>query len=68
MSEPFLSKAEIAKWTRTPQKRRQVQFLIRNGIRHQLDNDGWPVVTWAAVEGRTETAQSTPTWTPNKAA
>ena len=28
-----LSRAEIAELTRTPQRRRQVEFLQRNGIR-----------------------------------
>ena len=64
-----LSKDEIAELTRTPQKKRQQQFLTRNGIRHYLDNDGWPVVTRAAVEGWPDSGQSSsPAWKPNKAA
>ena len=44
-----LSRAEIAELTRTPQRRRQVDFLQRNGIRHFIDQYGWPVVTRAAA-------------------
>ena len=46
-----LSRAEIAELTRTPQRRRQVEFLQRNGIRHFIDQYGWPVVTRAAQGG-----------------
>ncbi len=39
-----LSRKEIAELTRTPQRARQVAFLAKNGIRHYLDDQGWPVV------------------------
>ncbi len=63
-----LSRAEIAELTRTPQRRRQVEFLQRNGIRHFIDQHGRPVVTRAAVEGWPAQAQSDAPWKPNKAA
>lgn len=68
MSERFLSRDEIADMTRTPFRARQVAFFVRNGIRHYLDEHGWPVVTWAAVEGKSEPAQDAASWKPNKAA
>lgn len=64
----FLSRDEIAEMTRTPQRKRQIAFLIRNGIRHYIDANGWPVVTRSAVEGEREKAQDAQTWKPRKAA
>jgi len=61
-----LSRDEIAELTRTPQRKRQIAFLVRNGIRHYVDAHGWPVVTRAAVEGTPEPAQA-PKWVPAKA-
>lgn len=68
MSERFLSRDEIAAMTRTPFRKRQVAFFQRNGIRHYVDEHGWPVVTWAAVEGECTPAQDAAEWKPNKAA
>lgn len=63
-----LSRDELSELTRTRLKRKQVEFLRRNGIRHYIDDHGWPVVTRAAVEGEREQVQPTKTWKPNKAA
>lgn len=63
-----LTRDEIAELARTPQRKRQLTFLRTNGIRHYVDAHGWPVVTWAAVEGVQETEQDRPAWKPNKAA
>lgn len=64
-----LSRDEIAELTRAQTRRRQVAFLVRNGIRHYVDAYGWPVVTRSAVEGNQSAAQDAgPTWKPNKAA
>lgn len=63
-----LTREEIAELARTPQRKRQVAFLRKNGIRHYVDANGWPVVTRAAVEGMREAEQDRPAWTPNKAA
>lgn len=63
-----LSRDEVAELTRTPQRRRQVAFLVANGIRHYVDAHGWPVVTRAAIEAMPAKAQATIPWKPRKAA
>lgn len=67
-ADPFMSRADIAKFCRTPQRARQAAFLRQNGIRHYLDAYGWPVVLWSAVEGLPGTVEQPKTWKPNKAA
>lgn len=63
-----LSRREVAAFTRTPRKAAQLAFLRRNGIRHYVDNDGWPVVTASAIEGMADQAQAGEPWKPNKVA
>lgn len=63
-----LSRDEIAELTRAQTRRRQVAFLVQNGIRHYVDAHGWPVVTRAAVEGMPEPAQTAPRWEHDEAA
>lgn len=63
-----LSRDEVAELTRAQTRRRQIAFLLRNGIRHYVDGSGWPVVLRAAVEGSQATAQDALRWSPNKAA
>ena len=62
-----LSRDEIAELARSPQRKRQVAFLVRNGIRHYIDAYGWPVVTRAAVEGERESKKASVEWMPRKA-
>ncbi|WP_426664083.1 DUF4224 domain-containing protein [Rhodanobacter aciditrophus] len=62
-----LSRDEITELCRSRMKAKQVAFLCRNGIRHYIDLNGWPVVTRAAVEGNKEVAPAIPEWRPNKA-
>lgn len=61
-----LSKSEMAAWTRASTKAKQIKFLLKNGIKHHLDCDGWPVVLRSAVDGVTESAATV--WKSNKAA
>jgi hypothetical protein len=63
-----LTRDELAELTRTRLKRKQVEFLRANGIRHYIDAHGWPVVTRAAVEGDRGQAANMSSWKPNKAA
>ncbi|GGA28728.1 DUF4224 domain-containing protein [Dyella nitratireducens] len=60
---------ELAEVTRTRLKRKQVEFLVRNGIRHYVDAHGWPVVTRAAIGigSEVETKIAPKPWHPNKA-
>lgn len=61
-----LSREEVRELTGTPQRRRQLEFLRRNGIRHYVDTHGWPVVLRSAIEPTPDRAATE--WTPNKAA
>lgn len=64
-----LSRSEIAELTGTPIRRRQVAFLVKNGIRHYLDANDRPVVLRSAVESTPAAAQDVAMpWKPNKAA
>jgi len=68
MTNLCLSKTEIAELTRAHTKARQLAFLRKNGIRHYIDDHGWPVVTRATVEGQPDQAQAKTPWRSNKAA
>lgn len=63
-----LSREEIAELTRAHTRARQLAFLRNNGIKHYVDNNGWPVVTLAAVEGLQALRRQKAPWSPNKAA
>lgn len=64
----FLTRDELAELTRRKFKAGQVAFLIKNGIRHYLDGDGWPVVTRAAIGIGDEAKEKPPLprWRSNK--
>jgi hypothetical protein len=73
VSKLCLSREEIAEFTRAHTRARQLAFLRNNGIRHYVDNAGWPVVALAAIgvvevpkEGRTPWEPSVP-WKSSKA-
>lgn len=69
LSKLCLSREEIAEFTRAHTRARQLAFLRNNGIRHYVDNAGWPVVTLAAigvVAAGGPVATRMP-WQPNKA-
>jgi len=68
MSAQFLSREDIAAMTRTPFRKKQIEFFVRNGIRHYVDGFGWPVVTWSAIDGSQTATAITKTWKSNKAA
>jgi len=63
-----LSKTEVAQLARTSMKARQLAFLRSNGIRHYVDQYGWPVVLRATLEGTRPVPDTHPVWKPNKAA
>lgn len=68
MPDPiFLTRAQVAELTGARTRRRQIEVLVRNGVRHTINAAGWPVVTRAAVEGQPEQPQIAG-WTPNKRA
>lgn len=49
LSSMCLSKAELTELCRSPRKAKQIEFLLRNGIHHYLDEYGWPVVLRASL-------------------
>jgi hypothetical protein len=62
-----LSKREIRELTGSPLRKKQRAFLVKNGIRHYLDEHDRPVVLRSTVEGAP--AEAAPkAWSPNKAA
>lgn len=64
-----LSRDEMRELTGSPTRRKQVAFLVKNGIRHYLDEHDRPVVLRSTVEGGPAEAKSAgKTWKPNKAA
>lgn len=65
---PFLSRQQIVEFTRAHTRAKQLRVLRNNGIRHYVDDDGWPIVTVAAVEGLHESEQDRQSWKPAKAA
>lgn len=68
MIPPFLSRAQIAEFTRAHTRAKQLRVLRKNGIRHYVDDGGWPIVTTSAVEGMRESEQDRAIWKPAKAA
>lgn len=64
-----LSRDEIAEFTRSKLKAGQIEFLVRNGIRHYVDAHGRPVVTRAAIGIPSDPAENAapPRWRSNKA-
>lgn len=54
MSDKFLtvgSHGEVAAFTGAHTRAGQIRNLRQNGTRHTINAAGWPVVTWAAVDG-----------------
>jgi hypothetical protein len=66
MTSLCLSRQEVRELTRTPIRKRQVAFLMRNGIRHYIDAYGWPVVLRQMVMPES-TKPTVPEWRSNKA-
>ncbi|MGE8279079.1 MAG: DUF4224 domain-containing protein [Stenotrophomonas sp.] len=63
-----LSKDEVAALCRSPIRAKQIAFLLKNGIRHYLDNGDWPVVLRSTIDGTPAPTPAEKGWRPNKAA
>jgi hypothetical protein len=64
-----LSRDEVENLTGTPILKRQIAFLLKNGIRHYIGLDERPVVLRSTIEGTPAAVDAEPpAWTPNKAA
>jgi len=68
VSEFELSRDEIRGMARSYTRAGQIKFLVRNGIQHYIDNNGWPVVLRSTVEGPSRAQSAPQKWKPNKAA
>jgi len=66
LSKLCLSREEIAEFTRAYTRARQLAFLRNNGIRHYVDNNGWAVVTLAAIGVDESVSPAKPAWRSNK--
>ena len=55
-STGFLDDADLVRLTGRSQKSRQIAWLRVEGIPFRVNATGHPVVTWAAVDGRQESA------------
>ncbi len=64
MNPTFLDRDEIITLTGRKTKRHQIDALRRMGLLFFVNATGHPVVTRAAVEGRTEAAAPKRTWAP----
>ncbi len=53
----FLTLDEIKELTGAGTRRRVIENLARNGIRHTIKANGWPAVAWAAVTGTKKAAK-----------
>lgn len=56
----FLTPAELETLTGRTQAAAQIRQLRKRRIRHQVNANGKPVVTWAAVEGRENIPEPAP--------
>lgn len=67
MQQLCLTRKEMAELARSPQRRRQIEFLRRNGIPHYIDAHGWPVVQRSAIgESASPVATAPRPWRSNK--
>jgi hypothetical protein len=60
----FLTKDELVTLTGRKNKSNQIEWLRREAIPFRVNATGHPVVTKAAIEGRTEAPQTDRKWTP----
>ncbi|WP_089979554.1 DUF4224 domain-containing protein [Luteibacter sp. UNCMF331Sha3.1] len=47
----FLTLDQVKELTGAGTRRTVIATLLKNGIRHHIRADGWPVVAWAAITG-----------------
>lgn len=64
MSPMFLSREELADLTGRKNKGLQINSLRKMGIPFFVNACGHPVVTRVAVEGRSDSMQIKPSWSP----
>lgn len=67
----FLTLDQVKELTGAGTRRTVIANLLKNGIRHTIRADGWPVVAWAAVTGTAAQAKAAvpkPKWRSNQAA
>lgn len=64
----WLSRDEIREMCRASTKKLQVEHLVRNGVPHQIDRHGWPVVSRSVAEatGMIKAKAEADGWRSNK--
>jgi len=60
----FLTRAEVAELTGATRKRRQIEVLQANGVRHVINAAGWPVVPRSAIDSPATPAKERRGWSP----
>lgn len=48
---PYLTLDQVKELTGAGTRRTVIATLLKNGIRHTIRMDGWPVVAWANLTG-----------------
>lgn len=56
-ADRLLDDAALVRLTGRSWKSKQIEWLRAEGIPFRINATGHPVVTWAAIEGRQETAE-----------
>lgn len=64
MSNMFLARDEVAILTGRKTKRHQIDALRRMGVVYFVNATGHPIVTRAAIEGKTDLAPPKRAWSP----
>lgn len=60
----FLSRDEVRELTGRCHKAAQIEVLRANGLAFFVNGSGWPIVTRAAVEGRSTMDSPRRKWSP----
>lgn len=63
-----LSKSEMSDLCGSPQRKHQIGFLRFTGIKHYVDEDGWPVVLWCHLDPVFERVSESRAWKSRKVA
>lgn len=63
-SATFLTREEVAELTGTKLRKRQIEVLQANGVRHVINASGWPVVPRSAIDTPSAPARETRGWSP----
>lgn len=60
----FLTREEVAELTGARTRRRQIEVLQNNGLRHVINAAGWPVVPRSAIDTPAAVSSPAEEWSP----